>query len=244
MMKYLVNTMQYKRLFSLIAWLIIGITAVLPLSAQNEAQQKPYTYLAIGNSITHHPQCEYWWSEAGMAATSPGNDYFHLVADYLAEKHELTYTMAINFVEWETEAGDKANTYPIIDFYLNEDVDLITLQLSENAAMNSDFRKNYTDLVRYIRTQCPKAKVILVDDFWSKDKSAAKKKVATALGLPFADLSKIRGKEEYRAAVNDMVFGMDGSIHFIDREDVAQHPNDKGMKAIADAIIKQIKKLK
>ena len=41
-----------------------------------------------------------------------------------------------------------------------------------------------------------------------------------------------------------MVFGMDGSIHFIDREDVAQHPNDKGMKAIADAIIKQIKKLK
>lgn len=29
-----------------------------------------YDYLAIGNSITVHSECNFWWNECGMAATT------------------------------------------------------------------------------------------------------------------------------------------------------------------------------
>lgn len=38
-----------------------------------------FNYLAIGNSITLHEVCDYWWNECGMASTSKNNDYFHRV---------------------------------------------------------------------------------------------------------------------------------------------------------------------
>lgn len=32
-----------------------------------------YDYLAIGNSITVHSECNFWWNECGMAATTSVN---------------------------------------------------------------------------------------------------------------------------------------------------------------------------
>jgi hypothetical protein len=39
--------------------------------------------LAIGNSITTHGKCSYWWSNAGMAASDELHDYFHIVKNIL-----------------------------------------------------------------------------------------------------------------------------------------------------------------
>ena len=49
-----------------------------PLSAKwtNEG----FNYLAIGNSITCHGITDFWWNEAGMAATTKEKDFVHLVA--------------------------------------------------------------------------------------------------------------------------------------------------------------------
>ena len=244
MINSLLNYILRKRFFPLIAWLAAAASAVLPFSSVQTLSGEPFRYLAIGNSITRHPECAYWWSEAGMAASQPERDYFHIVTDYLAEEHESVSASAVNFVEWEIAAADKSSTYSVIDPLLSEDLDLITLQLSENAVQSRSLGKNLADLVRYIQKKCPKAQLIIVDDFWSNAKSSAKKKTARSLNIPFADLSAIRGKEEYMQSLGSVVYGSDGGAHIIDREDVAKHPNDKGMAAIAQAIIKQIKKLK
>ena len=233
-----------QRFFPLIAWLTIAASAAFPTLPAQEPAEETFQYLAIGNSITRHPECEYWWSDAGMAASEPSRDYFHIVTEYLMENHESVSATAINYVEWELAASDKAATYSVIDPFLNEKLGLITLQLSENAPMSRSLGKNLADLVRHIQKECPNAHVIVVDDFWSDAKSSAKKKTARSLGVPFANLSAIRGKKEYMQMLGGMVNGSDGEVHIIDREDVARHPNDEGMKAIAQAIIKQIQKLK
>ena len=46
-----------------------------------------YNILAIGNSITLHPVCSYWWGSWGMAASSIDKDYVHQVQAGLSQKY-------------------------------------------------------------------------------------------------------------------------------------------------------------
>ena len=45
-----------------------------------------FNYLAIGNSLTLHGICEYWWNECGMAASSLEKDYVHQLNAAAGEK--------------------------------------------------------------------------------------------------------------------------------------------------------------
>ena len=229
------------RLRAAIAFLAALTAALQPALPQAEAET--YRYLAIGNSITRHPVCDIWWSEAGMAASCSDRDYYHLVVDYLLQRHENVDAAAVNYVEWEITEDDRASTYPVIDPYLTKDLDLITLQLSENVQKGFNFEKTYAELIRHIQKKCPHADIILVDDFWSKPKSRSKQKTADRLGVPFADLSAIRGNPAFMSSVGSTVYDAEGQPHVIEREDVARHPNDYGMAFIAQAIIAQIEAL-
>ena len=230
------------RLIALIASFTVIFQALSPWKAA-QPDQTDFHYLAIGNSITRHPVCEYWWNESGMAASTAENDYFHLVTAYLRERFDGVTAQAVNFVEWEIAEKDRAATYAVIDPYLTDDLDLITLQLSENVQKGNNFERMYADLIRHIQKKCPQADIILVDDFWSKPKSQSKRKTAEKLGLPFADLSAIRGNPAFMSSVGSVVYDADGQPHVIEREDVARHPNDYGMAFISQAIIEQIEKL-
>ncbi|MBQ9198181.1 MAG: SGNH/GDSL hydrolase family protein [Clostridia bacterium] len=234
-----------KRLISLAVCLALAAGAAAPAPSATqlpEADDGTYRYLAIGNSIVRHPECEYWWNDAGMAASDAEHDYFHIVTEYLKEQHPSVEAAAVGFVEWEIASAGDRSVYSLIDQYLTKDLNLITVQLSENVSQTRGLGKRLAELVRYIQKRCPKAELILVDDFWDDAKSEIKKKAARTLGIPFANLSAIRGREEYMRYVGDWVTGSDGQPHFIEREDVARHPNDKGMQAIAQAIISQMRK--
>lgn len=224
------------RLPGLILLLAAAILSAFYLTRRSQSDPAPYRYLAIGNSITRHPVCDFWWDEIGMAASRPENDYYHQVTAWLAEEHPLLEAQAVNYVEWEN-ASDRDVTYPVIDPYLTGNLDLITLQLSENATHLKGFEKSCAALIRHIREKCPNAKIVLVDDFWSDQKSDMKRRAAQKTGVPFADLSAIRGDAAYQCSVGDPVYGADGQAHLIDREMVAKHPNDAGMAYIAQAII-------
>ena len=200
-----------------------------------------FNYLAIGNSITKHGKCDYWWNEIGMAATEKENDYFHLVSSYLKNKNDNFYSVAVNYAIWETNANDRSQTFNMIDPYLNDKLDLVTIQLSENANDLSTFHTDYTELINHIKEKCPKAQILLVDDFWSNEKSNLKKDIASSNNISFVNLSEIRGMKEYQCGMNTIVYGDDGKEYKVEHEGVAAHPGDKGMKFIADAIINTIK---
>lgn len=201
------------------------------------ASEEEFKYLAIGNSLTIHVKCDYWWNVIGMAATTAEKDYVHIVTKALEEKHGKVSAEAINFSAWEIQAHDRSETIATIDKYLTEDLDLVTLQLSENVTDLSTFTQDYMYLVNYIKEKCPDAQVITIDEFWDNGKASLKKRVAEKCGVGFADLSAIRGLPEYQCGYGTVVYGDDGAEHKVLHTGVSGHPGDKGMQYIADAVI-------
>ena len=114
------------------------------LKEQNNSKRVNYSdtafnYVAIGNSITKHVINDYWWNEIGMAATSQDKDYVHLISSYLEDLHGEVCMNAVNFSVWEMQAADRAETYQILDYYLDERLNImvqLSRQKSEIFIMN------------------------------------------------------------------------------------------------------------
>ena len=200
-----------------------------------------YNYLAIGNSITSHPLASYWWNEdIGMAATSADKDYVHIISSTLPQPSK---TMAYNFSVWEVQSHDRAETFPILDSYLSADLDLVTIQLSENASDTSTFEEDFAELIEYIKNGAPNAQIIVLDDFWDSGEKSKTKQLATEKeNVDFVSLEDIKGETEYQAGLGTVVYDKDGNEHVIEHEGVAKHPGDKGMEYIAEAVEKVIEK--
>lgn len=171
-----------------------------------------FDYLAIGNSITQHPITDFWWGEWGMAAGIEDNDYYHLVAKGLQRRcEEEINTAAYNYYIWETQAHDRTETYEFLDKWLTAGIDLVTVQLSENASDLTTFEADFSSLLRHIREVCgDETQIIVIDDFWSDEKSTIKKTVAEELEADFIDLSDIRGVTEYQAGIGTNVLENNG----------------------------------
>lgn len=206
-----------------------------------EYSDDAYNYLAIGNSITRHGLVDYWWNEIGMAATTENNDYVHLVADYLKDTHGDVCYYAVNIFKWENQAHDHAETYEVIDPYLSSKLDLITIRLSENVSDTTTFEAGFESLINYIRDNAPNAEIYIIDDFWdSGEKEPMKIEGASNTSVPFISLDEIEGNPEYQCGLGTIVYDADGNEHIVEHNGVAGHPGDKGMKYIADSIIKNL----
>lgn len=196
-----------------------------------------YNYLAIGNSITKHPINEYWWNECGMAASIADKDYVHIVSNSLNSNY-----YAYNFVIWETMSHDRGETLSMLDGILGDSLDLVTIQLSENATDLSTFETDFEELIRYVQKQSPKAQIIVVGDFWDEKKDAIKIKVCDATNVVFVGLDEIRGLSEYKCGTGTTVYDEADNPHMVEHKGVAEHPNDEGMQWIANAILQIVKK--
>lgn len=203
-----------------------------------------YNYLAIGNSITKHETCDYWWQEDGMVASTVDRDYFHMVGSYLEQKYGELTSFAINGGVWECQTYDRTEVLllGLWDGYLGEELDLVTIQLSENVMDTSTFEADFREMVTYVAEKCLNAQIIVVDDFWSDERSALKKEAveqinADGYDVDWVDLSEIRGDSEYQAGMGAIVYDADGNEHTIEHEGVAAHPGDKGMEYYAEKII-------
>lgn len=203
-----------------------------------------YNYLAIGNSITSHPLADYWWNEnVGMAASTEDKDYVHLIGKWLKDnKKEEVMFQAYNFCVWEVQAKDRAETLSLLDPYLSDKLDLITIQLSENATDIATFETDCVELYRYISKRAPEAQIIVIDDFWDAgDKANVKQKAAETCGIDFISLSNIKGNKEFQAGKGTVVYDKAGGAHIIEHDGVAIHPGDDGMTYIAEAVEKIIR---
>ena len=206
-----------------------------------EYSDTAFNYLAIGNSITKHDICDYWWNEIGMAASIEDKDYVHLLSNSLENRHEDVFTYAYNFYIWEAQSTDRAETLELLEPYLDSMLNLVTIQLSENVSNMDTFEKDFAELVNYVHEKAPKAQIVIIDDFWDNgDKSIIKERIATEHGLQFVDLDEIKGKLSYQCGLGTIVYDADGSLHKVEHDGVAVHPGDLGMKYIADAVMETI----
>ena len=142
---------------------------------------------------------------------------------------------------WEIQSHDRAQTWKFLDPYLFPEIALITVQLSENCSDLTTFQSDFAALLAHIREVCgSNTQIIVIDDFWSDEKSEMKRAICDEMGIAFADLSDIRGRKEYQAGMGTAVHGNDGEIHIIRHEGVAEHPGDKGMLMIAERVLEKV----
>ena len=92
------------------------------------------------------------------------------------------------------------------------------------------------NLVKYVHTKAPKAKVIIIGDFWDKEKNALRQIAASNTNCLFVDISEIMNKKEYQSEEGQECLLPDGNTIKVSHA-AATHPGDKGMEYIANAVI-------
>ena len=200
-----------------------------------------YRYFAIGNSITVHAPNEVWWDNAGMAASSAGKDFVHLVDAFLSETYGRTACYPFYFYAWETSPGHRGETLSLLDPYLDPGLQLVTIQLGENAEDLSAFGQDFEALIRYVQEKAPSARILVIGDFWTReDRDQMKREAADKTGAEFISLEEIRDNPAYQAGIGATVYDAAGEPHTIENADVAAHPGDSAMQYIADRITEAI----
>lgn len=239
---------------SLVLWisLLLGLATVAKGQAANSATRpnegdalmyhgvKVNRVLFLGNSITlHGPAPTIGWSgNWGMAASTGDKDYVHLVLRAIAEtagKEPLSRVANIADFERRFESYD-------IDTSLRKDLafkaDLIIVAIGENVpALTTEHQKVTfkARLVQMLTTFRENGSPVIVvrSCFWpNRVKDSILEEACKEVGGLFVDMSPL-GKDAANRAGSERKFSHQG---------VASHPGDRGMKAIADAILKALRK--
>lgn len=200
-----------------------------------------YNFLAIGNSITKHQICEFWWNEIGMAASSEEKDYFHRLTVELEKQYEDVNGFSYNFSLWEISASDRNRALSLLEEMASPYLDLVIIQLGENINNTDTLEADFENLIDYIKSASPKAEILIIGNFWENKKvDNIKEKVAFEKGIFYISLKEIQGKREYQSSVGNTVYDREGNAHRIEDKGVARHPGDIGMDYIAQQIIRNL----
>lgn len=222
----------------IVLWIDGGYTEKVSNKLKAFSKKDEYSYLCIGNSITRHGKCEYWFGEWGMAASNLENDYVHVLDTLLGDNSS---GKAINFSTWETLAHDRAQTLSLLDTYLNTSLDLVTIQLGENVVEKTTIESDFIDLIEYVKEKSPNSKIIIIGQFWANDIiENAKINASNKCDVTFISLAEIQ-TPEYQWTLGAEIYGDDGLTHTINHNGVAKHPNDLAMKYIANKIYNELK---
>jgi hypothetical protein len=193
--------------------------------------------LFLGNSITLHAPAPYigWTSNFGMAASAEEKDYVHVLAGAIAKLSGSQPEMQVdNIYEFEKDY----DTYDLakLQKHLDFKPDIVVVAIGENVpALSSEDSKNkfndsFGRLLAALKNNGQPA-IYVRSCFWAdKTKDAIMQKACAEAGCVFVDISKL-GDDESNYARSERSFTEAG---------VAAHPGDKGMKAIADALLTAI----
>ncbi len=194
--------------------------------------------LFLGNSITlHGPKADIGWTgNWGMAASSEDKDYVHLVAGGLARHTGAApRIMARNIADFERAYAAYDVDGQMKDFFAF-DPDLVVLAIGENVpALGSeeDKARFKAGVMKILGGALARRRpmVVVRSCFWADAaKDEALSQACQEADAIFVDAGPL-GREAANAARSERSFKHDG---------VAAHPGDKGMKALADAIVQAV----
>lgn len=211
--------------------LMISAAAMAGQSATLETRR----ILFLGNSITlHGPNQAIGWSgNWGMAASAREKDFVHLVTSSLASTAGTTpEVMVKNIAEFERQYATYDAGAKLKDAF-GFRADLIIVAIGENVPnLSSDdaraqFGNSLRKLLGGLKANSHPA-IIVRSCFWANPaKDQMLKQVCQEVGGTFVDIGQL-GKDESNYARSERKFAHSG---------VGAHPGDKGMQAIADAIL-------
>ncbi len=224
-----------------LAALVVSLSAVPEGWAQNAPTAGAYhKVLFLGNSITRHgPKADIDWAgNWGMAASAESKDYVHLVTKALAAKTGTAPEVMVNNIADFERAYAGYDIAGKMKAALEFGADLVILAIGENvpafksAEEKEQFTARVSALLKDLKSRSAPT-VVVRSCFWkNRDKDEALKQACDSVGGIFVDISALSG-DEGNYARSERPFKHQG---------VANHPGDKGMQAIADALVKAVAK--
>lgn len=190
--------------------------------------------LCIGNSLAFHAPTDSWNSSWGMAASCKDSDYCHQLEQMLKTYNKKSTVTPIYFAQWEQNPNCN------IDSLLGSTIigkDIIIIQLGENV---KDAKHYHIDL-KYLVEKCQlhSDRILLTGCFWRRpDVERQIIRVAREKGLRYIPILwiGINYKEEVFPTSNDTFISDKGDKYTIKNPVILRHPNDCGMKMIAESI--------
>lgn len=238
-----------KKLIALLLSLIMCLSTLQIVHAQDS-----FRFLAVGDSITLTPYVpDIWPNNCGMGASTKEMDWVHQT-DAKLKKHYNNITTDVRNVHWQTNPDmlsiDKTE---VREMSAGHPYDLIVIENTDqiaNKKLLDIYEANLIDYVSSIKQYNPNAMIIFVTDFLAdfnyRDMSISMastqilNNVAQKFGCHVASLDRITKNPNYMNSIGGILYDQDGNPYTITREDVALHPNDKGMKYIAYKVLEQI----
>lgn len=226
--------MSADRLRTAVLWKL----ALIALGSSHSASSNEVSRLMlIGNSMTlHAPSAAIAWSgNWGMAASTQGRDYSHVLASLLG-KHQKTESITLyqeNLSDFER--SDVAFDFGRLKFVNAFQPDTVVIFLGDNVKLDlygsTAFAKEYENLLQNLSNGGKRA-LYCVSTWWANSKidhiistSCAKS------GGRFVDISDINALPGMRAS----------STGQFSNASVAAHPGDAGMRNIAERIFASMK---
>lgn len=185
--------------------------------------------LFVGNSITRHGVLESigWYNDFGMAASSAEKDYVHLIKKWTEQKNPDTAICICQASDWERGYADEGWSNERYSAARNFNADYIIFRLIENVKYDNFNHTVFTEAVRkfldYLNPGS-RAQVIMTTGFWRHTGDVDLVRIAKEDGYALAELGVLGDDDSMKA------------IGLFEHTGVANHPDDKGMSAIAEAI--------
>lgn len=201
--------------------------------------------LFLGNSITHHAPAStipgadpFWEGDWGMCASRKDSDYVRRIEALLHLLNPNTTVEEKNIAEYENDFSIDLDS---LIGGLCKGKDLIVLKIGENVKDEEGYYAAFKHLTEY----CLKFtdNVMVAGAYWkAPKKEEAMVRVAREKNLKYVPLFWIYElyEDEVKAHVGDTIYNIKGKPYPIKTDFIITHPNDKGMKMIADEIYKNI----
>lgn len=188
----------------------------------------------VGNSITRHDICLKvgWDRDCGMAASCKEKDYVHQTVTMLEKKYGNTDYCIVQAADWERNF-DNQEILKKFSKAKEFDADILVIRIGENTDREKlkifDYACFFEKMVDYFRND--HCKTVITSLFWRFDPiDLPIQGVAKKRNFSYIPLYDLGARAEYKAIEE---FGDNGTGH---------HPNDNGMKCIAERIVSAINK--
>ena len=208
-------------------------------SQETTAATKIRKILFLGNSITRHGPAPAigWLGDWGMAASAKDKDFVHVLTKSLsANAGAEPEVMVKNVADFERQYAAYNPDEKLKDV-LAFGADLVIVALGENVpSLDSDeakvqFRNSLQKLLQGLKAD-RRPTIVVRSCFWpNQAKDQILRQACQEVGGIFVDIGPL-SKDESNYARSERQFQHAG---------VAAHPGDKGMQAIADAILSVVK---
>ena len=215
---------------------IANLYEAMVITPAQEMDSLPHHVFCIGNSITSMQPSEAigWKGRWGMAASRAEKDYVHLLEKKLKCYNAQSTVTCMNIVSWEIDPT--VNIKALLQDSL-KGKDMVIIRIGDNVRDVDAFRQGLQQLV--VLCKLYTSKIIITGCFWKRIHTESVL-ISTARAnhlkyVPLFWIGEIYGDTTY-CHDDDSFYDEEGMPYQSDHPSFKLHPNDRGMKMIADAI--------